>query len=66
MTSIGAGVREIRVRDTSGAYRVIYVAKFASTIHVLHCFFKKTQATPKVDLDLAIKRYRDLLQECKA
>lgn len=66
MASIGVGVREIRVRDSSGAYRVIYVAKFASTIHVLHCFQKKTQATPKADLDLAIKRYRDILQESQA
>jgi phage-related protein len=63
MTTVGAGVREIRVRDDSGAYRVLYVAKIADAVYVLHCFQKKTQATPKRDIDLAQKRYRELLQE---
>lgn len=65
MTSIGAGVREIRVRDESGAYRVLYVAKFEDSVYVLHCFQKKTQATPKRDISLAAKRYRELLKEQK-
>jgi phage-related protein len=63
MPSIGQGVKEIRIRDTAGAFRVIYIAKFASAIYVLHCFQKKTAKTSKPDLDLASKRYRDLLQE---
>jgi len=65
MSTIGVGAREIRVRDESGAYRVIYVAKFADAIYVLHAFQKKTQKTEKRDLDLAAKRYRELLQEMK-
>lgn len=60
MPSIGKGVREIRVRDVSGAYRVIYLAKLADRIVVLHAFIKKTQATPKRDIDLALKRLKDL------
>ena len=63
MPSVGPGVREIRIRDAAGAFRVIYVAKFGSTIYVLHCFQKKTPATRKGDLDLARNRYRDLLTE---
>ena len=63
MTTVGAGVREIRIRDAAGAFRVLYVAKFADTVYVLHCFQKKTQATAKPDLDLAAKRYRELLKE---
>ena len=63
MATVGAGVREIRIRDASGAFRILYVAKFAETIYVLHCFQKKTQATSKSDLDLATKRYRDLVKE---
>lgn len=59
------GVREIRIRDASGAFRVIYVAKFADAVYVLHCFQKKTEKTSKADLDLATKRYRDLLQELR-
>jgi phage-related protein len=63
MSTVGSGVREIRVRDESGGYRVLYVAKFQDAVYVLHCFQKKTQATPKRDIDLADKRYRELMEE---
>ena len=63
MSTIGGGVREIRIRDATGAFRVIYVAHLADAIYVLHCFQKKTEKTAKTDIDLATKRYRDLLQE---
>ena len=63
MNTVGQGVREIRIRDAAGAFRVIYVAKFADAVYVLHCFQKKTQKTSKTDLDLATKRYRDLMKE---
>lgn len=66
MTTIGQGVQEIRIRDASGAFRVIYIAKFADAVYVLHCFQKKTQKTAKADLDLATKRYRDLFKELGA
>ena len=58
MSSVGPGTCEIRVRDQSGAYRVIYVAKFADAVYVLHAFQKKTQKTARADLDLAMQRYR--------
>jgi phage-related protein len=63
MTSIGAGVKEIRIRDAAGAFRVLYVAKFADAIYVLHCFQKKTEKTSPLDISLADKRYRDLIKE---
>ena len=50
--------REIRIRDASGIYRVMYVAKFEEAIYVLHCFRKKTQATGKQDKAIAAARYR--------
>jgi phage-related protein len=56
-------VREIRIRDAAGAFRVLYVAKFDDALYVLHCFQKKTQKTSKADLNLASQRYRDLLKE---
>jgi phage-related protein len=65
MVSIGQGIREIRIRETSGAFRIIYVAKFSDAIYVLHCFQKKTQKTSKADLDLAEMRYRELVKELK-
>lgn len=58
--TVGAGAREIRIRDASGAFRVIYVAKFAEAVYVLHCFQKKTQATSPHDRDLAESRYRSV------
>ena len=63
INTVGHGVKEIRIRDAAGIFRVIYVAKFADVVFVLHCFQKKTQKTSKADVDLAAKRYRDLLKE---
>ncbi|MGQ0756757.1 type II toxin-antitoxin system RelE/ParE family toxin (plasmid) [Acinetobacter baumannii] len=63
MATVGQGVQEIRVRDATGAFRVIFVAKFSDAVYVLHCFQKKTQKTSKADLDLAAKRYSDLVKE---
>ncbi|MGO1541452.1 MAG: type II toxin-antitoxin system RelE/ParE family toxin [Luteimonas sp.] len=57
MPTIGKGVEEIRVRDDSGAYRVIYTARLADAVYVLHAFQKKTQATSKRDIDLAKQRF---------
>ncbi len=60
MPSVGPGVREIRVRDQTGAFRVFYVAARPEAIYVLHAFQKKTQATPGRELDVAIARFREL------
>jgi len=59
MKTIGSGVREIRVRDGSGAYRVIYLATLADRVLVLHAFQKKSQQTARRDIDLAAQRLRD-------
>lgn len=58
MRSVGQGVREIRVRDAAGAFRVLYVANLVDAVYVLHAFQKKTRATPKRDLALAALRLR--------
>ena len=58
MASVGPGACEIRVRDESGAFRVIYVARFADAVYVLHAFQKKTRETSRLDLELAKQRYR--------
>lgn len=63
MTTIGSGVKEIRIRDRQGAFRVIYVAKFSDAVYVLHCFQKKTQKTSASDLALATQRYKELRKE---
>lgn len=65
MTTVAPGVQEIRIRDASGAFRVIYIAKLESAIYVLHCFQKKTQKTSRVDIDLATRRMKDLMKELR-
>ena len=63
MTSVGSAVAEIRIWDEAGTFRVIYVAKFENAVYLLHCFQKKSQKTSKKDIDLAAKRYKDLIKE---
>ena len=57
MQDVGAGVKEIRIRDASGAFRMMYVASFKEAAYVLHVFQKKTQRTAALDLQLAKARY---------
>jgi phage-related protein len=63
MATVGQGVNEIRIRDHAGAFRVLYVVKFAGAVFVLHCFQEKTSKTAKADVKLAARRYRELLKE---
>jgi phage-related protein len=58
MPTVGAGVREIRVRDQAGIFRLIYLATRPDGVYVLHCFQKKTQQTSRLDLELAKKRFK--------
>ena len=59
ISTVGPGTYEIRVQDADGIARLMYVAKFHDTVCVLHVFTKKSQRTPKSDIDLAKKRYRE-------
>ena len=59
MSTVGSGVAEIRLRGQL-EHRVLYIARFAEAIYVLHAIEKKTQKTRKTDLDLARRRLRDL------
>lgn len=62
MAVIGAGAFELRLRDDSNAYRVIYVVKFEDAVWVLHAFQKTTQKTSNKDIQLAKERFAKLLQ----
>lgn len=64
MSSIGQGVKEIRIH-VEGEFRVLYIAKYEEAIYVLHAFQKKTQKTPKRDIDIAKTRFRELERERK-
>ncbi len=61
MPDVAVGAHELRIKDTSGQYRVFYYTKVKDHILVFHFFKKKTQATPKKELNLAKKRLRSLI-----
>ena len=62
LASIGPGCREIRIRESSGAYRVLYVATVGTDVYVLHCFQKKSQRTPQQAVALAKRRYQEMME----
>ena len=62
MPSVGLGVQEIRIH-TDVEHRVLYVAKFAEAVYVLHAFEKRTRRTPQKDLALAKQRFRSLINQ---
>lgn len=64
MLNVGTGAYEIRVH-VLGEWRVIYVAKFADAVYVLHAFQKKTQQTRKEDIALVAARYKQLKESTK-
>ena len=57
MPQVGQGTMEIRIH-VLGEWRVIYVARFADAVYVLHAFQKKTQKNRQEDIELARKCYR--------
>jgi phage-related protein len=61
--SIGAGAVELRIWEEAGTFRVMYVARLADAVYVLHCFQKKTQQTAKRDVELTRKRLKDLVKD---
>lgn len=62
MPTIGRGVEEIRIRDESGAYRVVYTARLADALYVIHAFQKKTRATSQHDIEVARERFQQLMR----
>lgn len=65
MPGVGRGVQEIRLWDETGTYRVIYTARVADAVYVLHAFQKKTQTTSRRDVDLARTRWAELMKEAR-
>ena len=63
IVAVGAGVKEIRIWDDSGTFRVVYLAKLADAVYVLHCFQKKSRETSQQDINVARKRFRNLMKE---
>lgn len=62
MPSVGPGVTEVRIR-LGREFRVLYVAKLAEAIYVLHAFEKKSQKTAQRELAIATQRLAALLRD---
>jgi phage-related protein len=62
MSTVGKGVREIRVGTAQGIHRTPYTTVIGDCVYVLHCFTKKTQQTPESAINLGKNR----LQAAKA
>jgi phage-related protein len=61
MAIVAAGVSELRVQDDDGIYRVFYYTASALGVLVFHAFVKKTQRTPPLEIELARRRLKELL-----
>jgi phage-related protein len=61
MPSVGPGVVEIRLH-AGGEYRVLYVAKFAEGVYVLHAFEKRTRQTRHSDVESARRNLAEVLR----
>jgi phage-related protein len=56
-------LKKLGYRDDTGTYRMIYTVRLADAVYVLHVFQKKTQNIGKYDIELARKRYTELMKD---
>lgn len=52
---------ELRIKAQEGLYRVFFTTKKNRIIILLHGFKKKTEKTPKKELDVALKRMKEMV-----
>lgn len=60
LSSIRSGLHELRFRDKAGQVRVIYFIKRSDAIYLLHAYRKKTQAISHKDMDLILRRLKEI------
>ena len=53
---------ELRAKDENGIYRVFYFAHTGRRFVLLHGFTKKTQQTPRKEIEIAKKRMKEVRQ----
>ena len=59
MTTVGSGGEELRIR-LGQEFRVLYIARFAEAVYVVHALEKKSQKTAGRDVEIAAKRLAEL------
>ena len=60
LSSVRPGLHELRFRDKAGQVRIIYFIKRGEAIYFVHALRKKTQALPSKEIDLILKRIREI------
>jgi phage-related protein len=65
MASIGKGVWELKESDDRAWYRLVYLTKIGSVIHVLHCFEKESRRTDQRDIATARARLKQVLNRIR-
>lgn len=60
---MGEGLFELRVKGKEGLGRVFYGTIVNQRIVMLHAFIKKSQKTPKRELEIARRRLRKVLSD---
>jgi phage-related protein len=61
MPAVAAGVSELRVKGEDGIFRVFCNTASPRGVLVFHAFAKKTQRTPPLEIELARKHLKELL-----
>jgi len=60
--AMGDGLFELRPKGREGIARVFYCMKVGRKIIVLHSFVKKTNETPKREIDIARRRQKEITE----
>jgi phage-related protein len=61
MPTIAHGAHELRIKNAQGQYRIFYFVKFRDAILVFHFFKKKTQETPRAEIETAKRRLGEMI-----
>lgn len=58
--AIESGLFELRVKSKEGIARVFFCTKIGKKIVMLHSFIKKSQKTPKKEINIAKSRMKEV------
>lgn len=64
--AFGNGLFELRLKSKEGIARVMYCTMIGKRIVMLHCFVKKTQKTPKQELETTLQRLKEVQRDDNA
>lgn len=61
--AMGRGLFELRLKSAEGIARVMYCTLSDGRIVVLHAFEKKTEKTPRRNLEIAERRWKEIVRD---